>query len=368
MLPFPISTPRDNYAAADALWSSGAHAHPASPAAVRWGRELAMPGSWPSTRERRPQAEFLLELVTVVRGMDVFPAESDVLVSWVLLDRHAAAEAPSRFLAATGPDASTSGRPYPWISGYFQYDGSAFIGLGEVQRVDGESHPALHASEPMDADRAFDLIAQAAHRTHQALGQKSPACCSDGASLRHAVSDHLRDHPEIAEPLARRFPLGSGYPPPVLTFEQVAANRRAERDHLNSGSATPTEYRVPIDVMRALLPGGETQLEPAIWDGLREIPRKLKLSPTPFNLAFHVGTVTCLGRQSQRPDLVSPGSIDEMRAAMKWKSGRTLNVRELFSGRYDLATAVVEGLVSASTVRFAKWYGDPDPPPARDAG
>jgi len=330
---------------------------PPSPLACRWLANLESHDAWLSTSLQGPYADLLSELVTELHGIGVFPAERDVLVSWLFFDRDRPALASSRLLAA--PDAGEGARrPALWISGYFQYDGQARIGSGEIRDVEGEACPVLETSRPLTAGEVFDLVARLAARAHEGLGRRVPGACKDGPALSRALTAHLSGRPERADVLANRFPLRLGFRGPRLSADKIAANRRAEGARLFA-DATAADYRVPVEVMSALVQPGADRMRTDQPNSPREIARRLRISPTALTLAFGADRrLTFHGRQCLNPGAVRPGPVEEMRALAAMQLGEAMKVRALFRGRHDLAVAVAERVVNCAAVGKTLW--DPE--------
>ncbi|KAI1691299.1 hypothetical protein Ddc_24327 [Ditylenchus destructor] len=203
------------------------------------------------------------------------------------------------------------------------------------------------------------LLATLARECHERRGSPLPEACRDAASLREAMVRSCADRRDIVEKLARDFPLGDRFLPPIQSEQLVAIANRATQALVHRGSIdTAAEFLIPAEVMRVLLDPRipSPQLKPARAGGSRPTPETES-----YRDALELGRGGCptlLGRQSARPGL----------ARRHWDAGAEQilgdrqrhgvgEVRALHKAGYRLAEGLLLGALNPDTVRAASWWG-----------
>lgn len=333
-----------------------------SAAAHRWLAELEGPETWVSTDQPDHHAAFLFDIGGCLQGMGLFPAGMGPLVSWVFFDRCKAV----RVLTAQDPDAGSTACRRPWLCGFFAYDGSAHIGLGEVRDVGGEAHPVMQVSRPFRASLVFELAAQASRGCHESCGRTAPDCCRDGIALRAGLVRHLRCQPALAERLARQHPLARRFEPPPVSAGTAESNRHASFEKLGKKSRA-CDYRPPIDLLRVMVSNDDLREKALRCNNLERVARALGVSPTALRAAFNT---ECLGRpitmhgaQCLHPELVRGVSGAPRAGLSEARSWRAASAMAMFDRGEDLADAMSRGIVRMGAVKATRWE-----PPGSDGG
>jgi hypothetical protein len=330
-----------------------------------WLAGLARPEQWVSSDKPRRHAEFLVDIVGALHGMGIFSFRADLFVSWAMFNRNRPATVVSKVLPGPGADAGSDAgsdvigndRRHPWITGFFAYDGGAYLGLGEVTEVDGQSFPVLHDSWPMRASQVFELAARVARRGHRDAGQMAPPCCDDGVALRSALVRHLGQRPDVAGHLARKFSLTYGFTPPPLSDPHRDANHRVSREQLQPG-ARAADYRVPREVLNVLVSDQVLRMRALRHDRVVRVASTLKISPTALRCAF-IGQgsmpLTVLGAQCLHPELVRRTSKASRAEVGDRTADRATTAATLFENGEDLADALSRGILRSNAVRNLRW-------------
>ncbi|ANH66803.1 hypothetical protein [Mitsuaria sp. 7] len=340
-----------------------AEAGPApSLAAHRWLAELEGPETWVSTDRPDHHAAFLFDISVCLQGMGLFPAGMGPLVSWAFFDRCKE----GRVLMAQDPDAGSTACRRPWLCGFFAYDGSAHIGLGEVREVGGEAHPVMRISRPLWASLVFELAAEAARRCHESCGQTAPDCCRDGIALRAGLVLQLRCEPALAERLAMQHPLARRFVPPPLSADTAESNRQAAFEKLGKKSRG-SDYRSPIDLMRVMFSNDDLREKALRCNNLERVARALSVSPTALRAAFNAECVgrpmTMLGAQCLHPELVRGVSGAPRAGISEARAWRAATAMAMFERGEDLADALSRGIVRMGAVKATRWE-----PPGSNGG
>ena len=362
-------------AAPDAARDVADSASGLSAEASQWLGALARPDSWVIASQPGHHAEFLGRLTALALEAGVFPSGTRLLVSWSTMNRIGATPVFYRMFhvgedavatmesasasASASPDRTNPPEGIPWLCVYVEYDGQARLARGTVVEGLKGPTPALIDNQRMSSLAVGALLATLARECHERRGSPVPEACRDAASLREAMVRSCADRRDIVEKLARDFPLGDRFLPPIQSEQLVAIANRATQALVHRGSIdTAAEFLIPAEVMRVLLdpriPSPQLNLR-----GQGEVARRLKLSPTVMRLNFgRGGCPTLLGRQSARPGL----------ARRHWDAGAEQilgdrqrhgvgEVRALHKAGYRLAEGLLLGALNPDTVRAASWWG-----------
>lgn len=329
---------------------------PPSGATEAWLRGLEHADAWVDASTFEGHAAFLFDLVEVMRDLGVFPAHCDLLVTWIRFDVPDGPSVQRKEFPATRPSLRMNGAPPVslWIGPYTLYHGHVDLGLGTV--VGDKAR--LDWDEPMTARGAMDAIATMAHKwSSPPIARVAPP---DGVALRRAIARHLVAHPEWANRLAEQHPLThAGFVAPPLTPQAQAAMLRSHRRQRKQNSqASADDYRVPIEVMKAL-----EQKETArglVMARVAPVAGRLGISSKALRAAIHIsGRLTLHGRQCLRPELIRAGAAQEVRDGSKARSPRVGAVQALFDSGQDIAAALADRRVSVKAVKETKWSTDP---------
>ncbi|WP_423600779.1 hypothetical protein [Roseateles sp. MS654] len=329
---------------------------PPSGATEAWLRGLEHADAWVDASTFEGHAAFLFDLVEVMRDIGVFPAHCDLLVTWTRFDLPDGPSVQRKEFPATRRSLHMNGAPPVslWISPYTLYHGHVDLGLGMV--VGDEAR--LDWDEPMTARSAMDAIATMAHKWSSPPIARFAA--PDGVTLRRAIARHLVAHPEWANRLAEQHPLThAGFVAPPLTPQAQAAMLRSHRRQRKPNSqASVDDYRVPIEVMKAL--GQKETARALLRARAAEVARRLGIGASALRAALNdSGRLTLHGRQCLRPDLIRAGAAQEIRDGSKARSSRVGAVQALFDSGQDIAAALADRRVSVKAVKATKWSTDP---------
>jgi len=356
MPPDPRLADLPSFPLADAGPAPSAGAH-------RWLAALEGPETWVSTDRLDHHAAFLFDIGACLQGMGLFPAGMGPLVSWVFFDRCKE----GRVLNAQDPDAGSTACRRPWLCGFFAYDGSAHIGLGEVLDIGGDARPVMQVSRPLRASVVFELAAQASRRCHESCGQAAPDCCRDGIALRAGLVRHLRGQPALAERLATQHPLAPSFEPPPLSADIAEANRHASGERLGKKSRA-CDYRPPIDLLRVMVSNDDLREKALRCNNLERVAHELGVSPTALRAAFNTECVgrpiTMHGAQCLHPELVRGVSGAPRAGISEARSWRAATAMDMFERGEDLADALSRGILRMGAVRATRWWE----PPGSDGG
>ncbi len=330
---------------------------PPSGATEAWLRGLEHADAWVDASTFEGHAAFLFDLVEVMRDLGAFPAHCDLLVTWTRFDLPDGPSVQRKEFPATRRSLHMNGAPPVslWIGPYTLYHGHVRLGLGTV---DGNK-ALLDWSERMTARGAMDAIVTMAHRWSSPSIARVAA--PDGVALRRAIARHLDAHPEWANRLAEQHPLThAGFVAPPLTPQAQAAMLRSHRRQRKQNSqASIDDYRVPIEVVRAL-EQKETACALLRARLVAPVARRLGIGASALRAVLHEsGSLTLHGRQCLRPDLIRASAAQEVRDGSKARSPRVGAVQALFDSGQDIAAALADRRVSVKAVRRTKWSTDP---------
>ncbi|MDH0868271.1 hypothetical protein, partial [Mitsuaria sp. GD03876] len=321
--------------------------------------DLGRADAWVLATTHARHGQFLIEVVRTLHAMAVFPAASDVLVNWLVLDRNDSPDLQTLRLPGVDRDASR-GRPFAHLSltGTAWYDGRTTFAVGGLDESQGTDAHVVRASAALTPSVVFDMIAQAAREARARQGFPAAAPGVDGQALRGALVRHLADRPEQAAWMSATFPLTGRYRAPDPTEEQVRATQVAYRKGLQ-GRVTASDYRVPAEVVRALRGSTEQWARLDHVEDRRQIGAALGVNRSALRLlrGYRQGP-TMHAWQCAHPDRVREPSARELRRLAAQADTGVSRVHWLFNRGLSIASALRAGLIDARTVENALYPRD----------